>query len=152
LSQRAFQTALARMVIEPEFRDRVASGGPFGGYELTELERRRLVDCANDRGMDVTRMLYKGWRLTKLVAMAPLTCALLGDRLIDEASSFWLFNPPTSLYFLDEALGFLAHVEARRPDGVSAEKLNAIVTFERGLLESRRAALLTMEHASGIPV
>ena len=97
-------------------------------------------------------MLYKGWRLTKLIGMAPLTCTVLGERLIDEASSFWSVHPPTSLYFLDEALSFLAHVQAAQPDGVPDEKLNAIVAYERSLLESRREALPTMEHASAVPV
>ena len=97
-------------------------------------------------------MLHKGWRLTKLMAMAPLTCVILGEHLVDESSSFWRVHPPTSLYFLDEAISFLAHVEGSQPDGVLAEKLNAIVAYERSLLESRRAALLTMEHASATPV
>jgi len=152
LSQRAFQAALARVVIEPEFRDLVASGGVFSNEGLTELERRRLAECSQDRGMDVTRMLHKGWRLTKLMAMTPLTCAVLGEHLIDEASTFWRLNPPTSLYFLDEALGFLDHIDASRPEGVPAEKLNAIVAHERSLLKSRQEALLTMEHASAMPV
>jgi len=152
LSQRAFQTALARLVIEPDFRDLVASSGPPNGDALTGLERQRLVECAQDRGMDVTRMLHKGWRLTKLMAMAPLTCVVLGEHLVDEASSFWREHPPTSLYFLDEAVSFLAHVEASKLDGVPAEKLNAIIAYERSRLASRREALLTMEHASAIPV
>lgn len=151
MSQRAFQSALARLVIEPEFRDLVASERSLGMDGFTELERRRLVHCAQDRGMDITRMLYKGWRLTKLVSMAPLTCVLLGEHLVEEASSFWLTHPPTSLYFLDEALSFLAHVEGRQLDGVPAEKLDAIVAHERSLLESRRETLLTMEHSS-IPI
>jgi hypothetical protein len=76
----------------------------------------------------------------------------LGEHLIDEASSFWRVYPPTSLYFLDEAVSFLAHVEANKPRGVPAKKLKAIIAYERSGLASRQEALLTIEHASAIPV
>src|SRR5260370_35609047 len=101
---------MARLWIVQDVLVLVASSGPPNGDALTWLERQRLVECAQDRGMDVTRMLHKGWRLTKLMAMAPLTCVVLGEHLVDEASSFWREHPPTSLYFLDEAVSFLAHV------------------------------------------
>ena len=67
VSQRAFQEVMARLVVDVPFRERVRSNGAdvLNG-DLTTLERKRLTAISRDRGLDATRTLYKGFRLSKL--------------------------------------------------------------------------------------
>jgi hypothetical protein len=140
MTLRAYQAALARLVIEPSFRDDVrANPASFSDYDLTDRERSRIAAAAADRGMDVTRMLHKGWRLNKILVFMPATCALLGDdRLAEELGVFWQGHPPTSLYFLEEALAFCDHLERKTRMGLTLEHLPQVVAYERANLESRR--------------
>ncbi len=134
----AFQSALARLIVEPEFRDAVRSVGAAALPEaLTALEAARLVTIAGDRGVDMNRTLHKGFRLGKLRALLPLTCALLTPaRLAREVSSFWRANPPASFSFLPEALEFCAFLERRR---LRVRYLADVLAFERATLELERA-------------
>ena len=62
----AFQTALARLIVEPDFRDAVRGEGASAlPGSLTALEASRLVTIAHDRGLDMNRTLHKGFRLGK---------------------------------------------------------------------------------------
>jgi hypothetical protein len=140
MSLRAYQAALARLVIEPDFRADVRAGGTLlSGYDLSARERRRICAAAADRGMDITRTLHKGWRLNKVLAFLPATCALLGeDQLAQELSIFWRDQPPTSLYFLEEALAFSSHLQERARTGLTIENLREVLAYERSKLEARR--------------
>lgn len=135
---RAFQTAMVRLVSEPAFRDAVRARGqaamPRG---LSALERSRLAAIAADPGIDVNRMLHKGFRLGKLRAMLPLTCRLLGAKhLARQVESFWRDCPPSSFYFLPEALEFCRHLQT---SGLRLEYLDEVLAFERATLELERA-------------
>ncbi len=135
---RAFQTSLVRLVAEPAFRDAVRRDGaaalPRG---LNTLDRARLVTIAADPGMDVNRMLHKGFRLGKLRAMLPLTCRLLGAKqLARQLETFWGTCPPSSFYFLPEALEFCRHLQV---SGLRRKYLDEVLAFERASLELERA-------------
>jgi len=138
VSLAAFQTALARLIIEPEYRDRVRAGGdaaPPG--DLDDVERARLLSIAADPGLDVNRTLHKGFRLGKLRALLPLTCRLLGSRaLMREVAAFWSVRRPSGFYFLPEALEFCDFLATR---GLRARYIREIVDFERASLELQRA-------------
>ncbi len=140
MSLRAYQAALARLVIEPDVRADVRQDGTqLSGYDLTTRERRRIFAAATDRGMDITRTLHKGWRLNKVLAFLPATCALLGEeRLAQELSIFWRNQAPTSLYFLEEALAFSSHLLERVRTGLAIENLGDVLAYERSKLEARR--------------
>ena len=139
MSQQAFQAAVARLLLETGFRDVVRDGTEIPGDHLTEIERRRLVAIANDPGLDVTRTLHDGWRLSKVLLMLPMTCLLLGDvRLAAELTSFWRGRVPRSLYFHDEAIAFCDHVLARPRSRLRLTYLDEVVAFERALLELQR--------------
>ena len=109
MTQRAFQGALARLVIDPIFRDLVRSTGTATlGGELTSLEKLRLTALVDEKGLDATRMLHKSFRLTKLYSTLPLTRRLLGPaNLAREVSAFWSANTSDSHYFLVEAIAFV---------------------------------------------
>lgn len=134
----AFQTALARLIVEPDFRDSVRAEGLAAlPGELTTREATRLVTIAADRGLAMNRTLHKGFRLGKLRALLPLTCALLTpSRLAREVALFWQAHPPASFSFLPEALEFCAFLERRRLRSVY---LAEVLAFERATLELERA-------------
>jgi hypothetical protein len=140
MSALAFQSALARLIVEPDYRDAVRAEGraalPDG---LTPLEAMRLVTIAADRGVDMNRTLHKGFRLGKLRALLPLTCALLTPRrLAREVTAFWNANPPASFSFLPEALAFCEFLSSRP---LRSLYLGEVLAYERATLELERARL-----------
>lgn len=136
----AFQAAMARLIVEPEFRDAVRSDGPAAlSGDLTPLETSRLIAIAKDRGLDMNRTLHKGFRLGKLRALLPLTCAALTPaRLAREVARFWQAHPPASFSFLPEALEFCAFLERRR---IRSVYLAEVLAYERAMLELERARI-----------
>lgn len=147
MSLARFQACMARLITDPDFRNRVRSGHPeeLAG-DLTALERARLCRIASDRGLDINRTLHKGFRLGKLRAMLPLTCEALGPgRLTREAAAFWAQHPPASFYFISEALEFCDFLAARRLRGVY---LDEVIAFERAALALEQpGANEPIEHA-----
>lgn len=141
MTQRAFQTAVARLVVDPAFRDRVrAIGAAALEEELTGLERQRVMSLVDDKGLDVTRTLHKSFRLTKLYSTLPLTRQLLGtNRLAKEIGSFWETTPSDSHYFLDESIAFCDFLTKRIRSGLRIKHLQEIVAYERANLNLRRA-------------
>ncbi|MES1244701.1 MAG: hypothetical protein ABUT39_24045 [Acidobacteriota bacterium] len=144
MSAAGFQSALARMVVDPDFRDGVRERGeaalPDG---LSDLERERLVHVAGHPGLDVTRTLHKGFRLSKLLTWLPLTCSVLGgDALAREVGEFWRRRLPVTFYYLEEAIGFCDHLLERMSAGAERD----VVAYERASLELQRA------RPEGVPV
>lgn len=144
MSAQAFQTALARLIVEPDFRDAVRARGAAAlddegdpSQMLTPIERARLSQIAHDRGVDLNRTLHKGFRLGKLRAMLPLSCTLLAPkRLAHEVALFWQQRPPSSFYFLPEALEFCDFLAQRR---LRCKYLAEVLAYERATLELERA-------------
>jgi hypothetical protein len=136
----AFQSALARLIVEPPFRERVRSAGaaalPRG---LAARERRRLLAVASDPGLDITCTLHRGFRLAKLLAQLPLTFTVLdADTSRREVELFWSRRPPASFYFLEEAVAFCAHLLAR-PAALPLPYLAEVAAYEKAGLELERA-------------
>ncbi|HKE95333.1 MAG TPA: hypothetical protein VKB34_13560 [Povalibacter sp.] len=138
MSLEALQCALVRLIADPSFRDAVRAGClPDLATQLTPLERSRLESIAADRGLDVNRTLHRGFRLTKLRGLLPLTCEALGSRRLGaEATAFWQVCPPTSFYFLPEALEFCEFLASRRRLG---KYVREVMAYERAHLELQRA-------------
>ncbi len=137
-----FQSWLARLVTEPDVREswqthpeeRLQSLG-----DLTALEKTRLAYIATHPGLQTTALLHKGFRLGKLRGLLPLTCTLLSTRALQVAiSQFWESSPPTSFYFLPEAIEFCDFLLWREAFSKS-KYLREVVTFEKAHLELQRA-------------
>jgi len=136
MSLRVFQATLLQLIADPSFRDTVLAGHPLDA-DLTQQEQARLRGIAGDRGLDINRTLHKGFRLGKLRAMLPLTCQVLGPKqLAREVSAFWKERPPSSFYFLPEALDFCDFLRRRN---VRGKYLREVVAYERATLELERA-------------
>lgn len=141
MSQRAFQASLARLALEPDFRELVRTQGEAAlGRGHTPLERRRLVDVSSDRGLEMTAYLIRSFRLGKLITLLPLTRTLLGSRrFVTEAQLYWKVSPPSSFYLLEEALGFCDYLLDRAEHRMLRMKyVDEVVGYERAMLELRR--------------
>ena len=141
MSLQAFQSALARLVTDTDFRQRVRSqGGEILGSDLSPRERTRLTRLTDDHGLDVTASWVTSFRLGKILALLPLTRVLLGDdRLVRELRLFWADQAPTSFYAVDESLAFCDHLRRRRRSNrLRAAYLDDVVAYERAVLELRR--------------
>jgi len=149
MSQKMFQKMLARLVIDPEFRELVRSTGDVSlDAELTGLERRRLLALADDPGVTITKTLHKGFRLGKILSMLPLTCIVLGGkRLGRELNMFWRAYPSRSFYYIEEAVAFCNFL-ATRPNTMRVAYLGEIVAYERARLELQRPRLGDSSSAS----
>ena len=126
----AFQSALARAVLDPSFAEAVAGGAAVEG--LTPLELRRLAAASAHKGLATTHELHAGWRLGKVLELLPLTTTVLGDRLAGELKSFWAERPPRSLSFQDEAIEFAARLAAAPGDD---PYVGEVAGYEGGRLE-----------------
>jgi hypothetical protein len=137
MSQRRFQALMARLVIDPDFRDRVRREGDAAlGDDLTTVEKRRLSGVARSKGVEMARTLHKGWRLGKILSMLPLTHTALGDDLLArELSAFWQAQPPRSLYFRDEAIAFCDHLASSSRCRQEIPFLEEVAAYERAQLE-----------------
>lgn len=118
MSVRGFQRALGDLVASPELCVCLRSGGAevLDRYELTARERLRLETVVRQRGMSVNCTLYRVNRITPLYSMLPRTCMVLGERLADEASAFWL-SGSTDMQFGPETERFAEFLEARVSSG-----------------------------------
>lgn len=137
MSLARFQDAMVRLILDPDFRDRVAAGDDVPGGELDARETARLQRIARDPGLGINRTLHKGFRLGKLRGLLPFTCRVLGTRrLCDELARFWRDHPPASFYFLPEAVDFCDWLVQRR---LRLRYLDDVVAYERATLELERA-------------
>jgi hypothetical protein len=141
MSAAVFQSALARLVVDPDFRNGLRGRGagalPDG---LTDLERERLLAVAADPGLDITSTLHKGFRLAKLLAWIPWTCAVLGREVrTREVAEFWKRRLPVSFYFLEEGVAFCDYLLERVREGLDIPYLEEVAAYERASLELRRA-------------
>ena len=150
MSEPAFQSVFARLVTDPDFRDRIRNRGSAAlvsaDFQLSRKEMSDLVAVARSPGIDVMRTLHKGFRLNKLFSMLPLTCRLLGlTRLAREAGAFWAGRPASSFYYLEEAEAFASFLERRRREGLRVPYLVEVLAYERARRRPgpRRAAPAT---------
>lgn len=140
-----FQASVAELVLQGHAEER----------QLDALEQRRIDAVASQDGARVMWTLYCGWRLTKVLSLLPLTSALLGDgKLAEMLRRFWRGRQATTLYFVEECIGFLAFLQEALPE--KPPRFDDVVAFEsarlalreeqsRGLLPKPRVVLLSCE-------
>lgn len=126
------------MVAAPEIRERVLeqSGKYLKGFDLTELERRRLLAIAVQPGMRVNTAIHRANRITPLDHSVPFTLFLLGDRLRDLFQRYWSENPTENLQIPAECERFAAFLEAEiRAGRIVDPYLEEVLAFERACTE-----------------
>jgi len=142
MSAHVFQAAMVRLVTDRRFRERVVKTGERAlPASLSRREQWRLLSVAAHRGLDITRMMYVSFRLSRFHAGTPYTFRMLGKRRLDTEISLYLERrPPTSFYFIDEGAALLAHLRARMRSGdLAVPYLADVIAYETGLLAMQEA-------------
>ncbi|HEX6748349.1 MAG TPA: hypothetical protein VF092_13720 [Longimicrobium sp.] len=132
MSLRGFQIALAEMTASLAFCRRVAADpdASLAGYELTDVERRRLAAAAGQRGMAVNCTLYRYNRITTLATIFPGALHLLGGEARAVADEFWAEHAPDR-NMRREAERFAAFVRGALERGrLSSPYLREVVDYE----------------------
>lgn len=108
-----YQQELVRLVLDEAYADRVRRDAGALPAGLAARDVRRLTAIAADPGLHLTRTLHRGWRLSKLLTLLPMTCAVADRAVLEtEVVRFWRREPPRGLYFVDEAVRFVDHLLA----------------------------------------
>lgn len=113
MSLHAYQTALARMTLDPALCRRILAEGEraLSGYDLTPRELRRLAAIVRQPGMRVNCTLSRANRLAAISGLLPRTCDLLQDQLRELLDRFWGQHDMASLQTLPAGLEFAAFLE-----------------------------------------
>jgi hypothetical protein len=141
MSSPAFQAAFVKLVADPEFRAAVRNGHlPDGLVDATE--RAHLAQLAAQPGIAAMRVVYRGFRLNKVLAMLPMTGRLLGDRALHDALElYWRDTPSGSFYYFEEAGRFCDHLWDRIESGdLDVPLLRDVLLFEQASIRLRHAA------------
>jgi hypothetical protein len=136
----AFQAAFVRLVTDHDFRDAVRSGHVLGG--LDETERAQLTHLAAQPGIAAMRVVYRSFRINKVLAMLPLTGRLLGERALYEAlERYWHETPSGSFYYFEEAGRFCDHLWGRIESGdLDVPLLSDVLLYEQASIRLQQAA------------
>jgi hypothetical protein len=136
----AFQQAMCDLVASPDLCMMLVQSPEqvLGRYDLSDRDRRRLVEVVQQPGMLVNCSLYRANRLSPIYNLVPHTCFLLGDALLDEASEFWKGFKETRLQFHEEVKQFGDFLRRRIEMGFLQNPMLAeVLEYETALNEFR---------------
>jgi|GEM_PF-6067441 len=85
----------------------------FNSYDLTSVEKKRLLTVLHQKGMSVNCTLYRINRITPVYTMLPHSCSLLGDEFFPYVQTFWNECRHSDLQFKNEVLEFFMFLQAR---------------------------------------
>lgn len=161
MSLLGFQRAMAALAASKALCAQVAlDPEPFlDGFDLTEVERRRVHFAAGAPGMQVNLALYRSNRIGPIFTLLRRTCFLLGADLRGIADRFWARHPkpdfmtrrevPRFARFLQELLDT---GEYRNPYAAEIMRFE-LAFFDLGLMPRQRlvreAAAATAAHPDG---
>lgn len=113
--------------------------GLLASYELTPLERDRIIAIVSQPGMSVHCSLARGNRLEVVFYAFPMTCVLLGSRLRGLIDELWKQHRPTNYQLAGEECAFAEFIGGRiAAGGLSIEYLPEILAYEVMCLEMTR--------------
>ena len=136
----AFQQAMCDLVASPDLCIALIESPDevLGRYDLSERDRRRLVEVVQQPGMLVNCSLYRANRLSPIYNLVPHTCFLLGNALLDEATEFWKDFKETRLQFHEEVQRFGDFLRQRVEMGALQNPMLAeVLEYELALNEFR---------------
>ena len=136
----AFQQAMCDLIASPDLC-MVLIESPeevLGRYDLSDRDRRRLIEVVQQPGMLVNCSLYRANRLSPIYNLVPHTCFLLGNALVDEATEFWKGFKETRLQFHEEVKRFADFLRRRVEMGfLQNPMLVEVLEYELALNEFR---------------
>src|SRR5438067_9579455 len=103
-----FQKAMCDLIASPDLCEKLIESpdAVLQRYDLSDRDRRRLQEVAQQPGMVVNCALYRANRLAPIYNLLPDTCFLLGSELITEALEFWKDFDQSRLQFNEEVERF----------------------------------------------
>ncbi len=140
MTMEAFQRAMCDLIASPDLCIELLQSPEevLGRYDLTERDRKRLVEVVQQPGMLVNCSLYRANRLSPIYNLVPHTCFLLGNALLDEATEFWKDFSETRLQFHDEVKQFGDFLRRRLETGsLQNPMLAEVIDYELALNEFR---------------
>jgi hypothetical protein len=142
MSLRGFQQALAELVMSLEFCSAVKADPQqaLAGFELSPIERERLVALARAPGLKIGTMIHRSFRLSILANFLPQTRVVLGIQGFKEVvHDYWNAQPPRNLYYEQEAVRFGEFVLAQLEQGrIQNEFLEEVLALELAVLSLAR--------------
>jgi len=136
----AFQQAMCDLIASPDLCLTLVQSPAevLGRYDLSDRDRRRLLEVVQQPGMLVNCSLYRANRLSPIYNLIPHTCFLLGETLVDEATEFWDGFKETRLQFHEEVKRFGDFLRRRIELGlVQNPLLSEVLEYELALNEFR---------------
>lgn len=140
MTMEAFQQAMCDLVASPDLCIALIESPEkvLGRYDLSDRDRRRLVEVVQQPGMLVNCSLYRANRLSPIYNLIPHTCFLLGNALLDEATEFWKGFKETRMQFHEEVQRFGEFLRGRVEMGfVQNPMLLEVLEYELALNEFR---------------
>ena len=140
MTMEAFQQAMCDLIASPDLCMTLIESPEevLGRYDLSDRDRRRLVEVVQQPGMLVNCSLYRANRLSPIVNLIPHTCFLLGNALLDEATEFWKSFKETRLQFHEEVQRFGDFLRRRVEMGfLQNSMLIEVLEYELALNEFR---------------
>lgn len=150
-----FQRVLSEMTVCPGMAAEIRGEGEpaLAGYDLSPLERARLVSVARQPGMDLNCTLARANRFGPIVDVLPLTCTLLKPRLRELLDALWRDNRPDNYQLSGEEDAFAAFLQAKLATGeFSYPYLEEILEYETAcwaLVQSLRYTPVDEEPRAG---
>jgi hypothetical protein len=145
MTMEAFQRAMCDLIASPDLCIALIQSPDevLGRYDLSERDRKRLVEVVQQPGMLVNCSLYRANRLSPIYNLVPHTCFLLGNALLDEATEFWKDFSETRLQFHDEVKQFGDFLRRRlETSSLQNPMLAEVIDYELALNEFRYTSRL----------
>jgi hypothetical protein len=140
MTMEAFQRAMCDLIASPDLCIALVESPEevLGRYDLSERDRKRLMEVVQQPGMLVNCSLYRANRLSPIYNLLPHTCFLLGHALLEEATEFWKDFKETRLQFHEEVKRFGDFLRRRVEMGFLQNRmLVEVLEYELALNEFR---------------
>jgi hypothetical protein len=140
MTMEAFQRAMCDLIASPDLCIALVESPEevLGRYDLSERDRKRLMEVVQQPGMLVNCSLYRANRLSPIYNLLPHTCFLLGHALLEEATEFWKGFKETRLQFHEEVKRFGDFLRQRVEMGFLQNRmLVEVLEYELALNEFR---------------
>lgn len=133
MSLKTFQRVLVDLTLTPSRARalRVDGGSALDGYDLTPLERERLLDIVRQPGMSVHCSLSRGNRFETIAEIFPMTCVLLEPVLRELLDELWRTSHPENYQLSGEEAAFAELVKRKLAAGeIAIEYLEEVFAYE----------------------
>ena len=126
------------MVASPGLCLAVRDGGSgfLAKFDLSDKERKRLLEVVWQKGMSVSCSMYRSNRITPLYTLLNFTCLLLGENLRKELDEYWSRTVLPDLQFRQEIERFGSYLEDRLASGaITNPFIQEVLSFELAMNE-----------------